>query len=178
MVDMGVLCGASEKGKIVVNRCLDKGYYINTWKLEKLLIIIHGIMLSKYGKPFFTEKITAEEHGLMIPQVDSDFIINAIAFKEKVIEYISLLEKEEETLNYVVDTYGKLDAFEIENQRKEFKVLKDICSNQNIDTMNKPNKEIPNALIETVFDYYKFYDFNIVKQNESSFQKKLKNKII
>ncbi len=53
MIDRRILCQASEKGKIVVNECLDRGYDIDTLKLEKLLILMHGIMLSAYGDPFF-----------------------------------------------------------------------------------------------------------------------------
>ena len=39
MEDTRILCEAGEKGKIVVNKCLDHGIEISTYKLIKLLNI-------------------------------------------------------------------------------------------------------------------------------------------
>lgn len=50
---------ASERGKYIVNKCIEKGYKINTLKLEKLLILIYGTILSKHQKHFFQEDIMA-----------------------------------------------------------------------------------------------------------------------
>lgn len=55
-----VLSIASEKGTIVVNECLRRGLYINTLKLEQLLILIQGRMLSLYNRPFFSQDVLLE----------------------------------------------------------------------------------------------------------------------
>jgi len=43
---------ASEKGVIVANKCIEKGIQLSAIKLELLLILMHGRMLSKYQKTF------------------------------------------------------------------------------------------------------------------------------
>ena len=145
-----VFCLASEKGVVVVNECLKKGIEINTLKLEQLLILIHGIMLSKYNKPFFYENVVARDFSLMIQEVDEDFRAYGIEFKEPFEEYITLLEKEEEVMKYVIEKYGNLDFFDL----NEFCVLKKLRkrfieeNKNNIDSKNI----IPNIEIEKEFD--------------------------
>ena len=34
-----LMCKASEIGKIIINKCLNKGVFINTQKLQKLLVL-------------------------------------------------------------------------------------------------------------------------------------------
>ncbi|MFQ6724517.1 MAG: hypothetical protein ACLRFE_04230, partial [Clostridia bacterium] len=109
-----VLCEASEKGKVVVNKCLNRGYHINTLKLEKLLIIIHGLMLVHHNKPFFKNSIIPTKNGLRIPEVDNDFIINAISFDKKFDEQIAFLDREWEITEYVIKKYGKMNTFELD----------------------------------------------------------------
>lgn len=169
MENRKILCGASEKAILVVNKCLDKNIPINTMKLEQLLIIIHGIMLSKYNTPFFKENVVAFQHALLIREVDADFRINAMNFKEKIEEFICLLDAEEQTVDEVITNYGKNDAFDL-MAKKELKLLKEICRFEGIEGACNV---VPNELIEKVFDYYKFYDVGIVKENETSFQKRL-----
>lgn len=108
-----VLCEASEKGAIIVNECLKRGLQINTMKLEQLLILMHARMLTLYKKPFFKQQVIVREHALMIDEVDEDFRIYAFEFKEVMEEYICLLEKEEEVMNYIIDNYGELDFFDL-----------------------------------------------------------------
>lgn len=146
MIQNCVLCVASEKGKIIVNRCLNKGFHINTLKLEKLLIIIHGCTLARYNRPFFPENIVTTQYGLMIPQVDEDFSIHSLEFNEQLEELIFLLDAEEEVINYVVNKYGNCDAFELD-EMNELQALKDIGF-----TAGRTNI-IPNTLIKGVFDY-------------------------
>ena len=61
MENRKILCEASEKGILVVNKCLEQNIPINTIKLQQLLIIIHGTMLSKYATPFFKQNVVALE---------------------------------------------------------------------------------------------------------------------
>lgn len=111
-----ILCEASEKGKVVVNHCLNKGCRINTLKLEKLLIIIHGMMLAHHKKPFFKNSIVPTKNGLRIPEVDRDFIINVISFDKKFDEQIAFLDREWEMTEYIINTYGKMDTFELDTE--------------------------------------------------------------
>lgn len=101
-----ILCEASEKGKIVVNKCIELGYEIEPLKLEQLLILIHGMMLAKYNKPFFEEEIISTEYGLVIREIERDFLEYSSGFKEKFQDYILLLEKEETTVDYIIKRFG------------------------------------------------------------------------
>lgn len=127
-----VLSIASEKGTIVVNECLRRWLYINTLKLEQLLILIQGRMLSLYNRPFFSQDVIARTHALMIDEVDKEFRINAIEFKEEIVEYVSLLSTEEEVMNFVLDSYGSLNVFELQ-ELYELKILKECYSKEGKD---------------------------------------------
>jgi len=140
-----ILCEASEKGAIVVNKCLNRGFEINTIKLEQLLILMHGRMLSLYNKPFFSQEVVARTHALMIDKVDKDFRIYAMEFKEKLEEYICLLEKEE-VMNYIIEKYGNLDFFEL----KELPVLKNL---KDLFSKEDQSNIIPNLKIEKMFNF-------------------------
>lgn len=168
MEDTRILCEAGEKGKIVVNKCLDHGIEISTYKLIKLLIMMHGIMLSRYQKPFFSQNVVATQYGPTIKEIDKELVFYALGFKERMCEYICLLENEEKVMDEVIEKYGTVDAFEL-NERKEFKLINEFCYEEG--TLNI----IPNELIENVFDYYKFYDIENISQKEETFKRKLKS---
>ena len=102
---------ASEKGVIVANKCMEKGIQLSAIKLELLLILMHGRMLSKYQKPFFRQNVVAGKQVLMIKEVDRNFILNK--FNERMQEYLVLLLKEEEVMNDIIEVYGRLDFFEM-----------------------------------------------------------------
>jgi uncharacterized phage-associated protein len=109
-----ILCKASEVGKIVVNKCLARGIFINTRKLERLLILMQLECLERSKKPLFTEDIVIWKSGIAIPKVDADFLCNAIGFTEEQTPYILLLEKEEEAVEYVLKEYAYMDSFELD----------------------------------------------------------------
>jgi len=159
-----ILCDVSEKSKIVVNRCLDLGYEIGVWKLEQLMIIIQGIMLVKYNKPFFEEKIISVTSGLVIRQIERDFIVYTLRFNEKLPEYIYLLEDEEEIVDEVIKKYGDKDYYDLKNSNK-IKLLSEICYEK-----TKMNC-VPNEMIKQVFEYYSFSLKNKDLEDEVSFQK-------
>lgn len=118
MVNNGILCLASEKAKIVVNKCLDKGIDINTFKLEELLIFIHTATLVKLNRPFFNQNVIATEQGLIIKEIEEDFKPYVIKFKDKFTEYISLLDDEEEIVNDVIERYRNLKTIGIDIKDK------------------------------------------------------------
>ena len=147
---MGVLCSASEKGKIVVNECLKRGLTIDTLKLEKLLILMHIKMLTEYRKPLFKEEVILFHHGLGIKEVDEDFrFILRPGFNEEIVEYICLLDAEEKVMNEVIRDYGKYDVFDL-NEVWQLKKLQRLFPDKN-------GQGIPYQIIMGEF-YDKFYD--------------------
>lgn len=102
------LCKASEIGKIIVNKCLDRGIEINTQKLHKLLVLaqIECIKDSKF--PFFSENIEVWDCGVVIREVDEDFRQYGVRFYEHLDEKIILLYSEIEYIDNVINQYGDL----------------------------------------------------------------------
>lgn len=107
------MCKASEIGKIVVNKCLSKGIAINTQKLQKLLVLIQVECIRRSGFAFFPEDIRVWDCGVAIKEVDEDFRANGAGFNEEQIVNIVLLMSEENYIDAILDNYGKLPAFEL-----------------------------------------------------------------
>ena len=142
-----ILCKASEIGKIIVNKCLSKNMKINTQKLEKLLVLSQIEYIKRTNKKLFKEDIYVWDCGVVIPEVDKDFMKYAIQFDEPQAEYILLLEEQENAINYVIDTYGNMDSFDINN----LKIIQDIIALA-IDYDNK--KLIPLVALHGKFLYH------------------------
>ena len=117
-----IMCKACEVGKIVVNKCLSKGIFINTQKLQKLLALMQIECIKRANKVLFKEDIVVWDCGVAIKEVDIEFRSEAIEFKEEQVEYITLLDKEEESVDFIISNYGCLSAFEI-NQLPEIREL-------------------------------------------------------
>ena len=145
MEDKRILHLSSEKGKFIVNDCLDSKLFINTLKLQKMLIIAHGEMLSRYDKPLFKEKVMTSEYGLFIPEVEKDFLMYENEFNQRLPIYVSLNELEEEIINEVVEIYGSFGQFKINNV-EELQKLKQICYKKN------SRRVVPNDIIKEVFN--------------------------
>ena len=144
MKDNRILHVDSEIGKIIVNKCLSRGYEINTQKLQKLMVLMHARLLTEHNKPFLRSKIIASKTaGVMIPQVDSDFIMYGLEFPEKFEEYVLLTESQETAVNNILARYGAFDVFEIFENTK-LKSLNDYCLKQGL-------KYIPNDLIKKAY---------------------------
>lgn len=60
--------------------------------------------------------------GIVIEEVDYGFIQYALEFKEEQIEYISLLDEQLKTVEYVLKEYGEMDAWNI-NKLPAIKML-------------------------------------------------------
>lgn len=108
-----VMCMAGEIGKIVVNKCLERNIFINTQKLQKLLVLMQIEHMKRIKTALFPQDILVWDCGVVIEEVDQGFIQCAIEFKEKQIEYISLLQEQEKTVEYVLKIYGDMDVFDI-----------------------------------------------------------------
>lgn len=158
MEDNRILHLSSEKGKFIVNKCLERKLFINTLKLEKLLILTHGEMLSKYGQEFFKEKVIAVEHGLILRDVERDFLMYENEFNKQLKPYIHLVGHEEEVVNEIVEEYGSFGTLKL-NNLKELQMLKNVYYN------NKATV-IPNEAIKEVFDAKNngIEDFKLVKK--------------
>jgi len=116
-----IMCKAAEVGKIVVNKCLSKDISIYTQKLQKLLVLMQVECIRRSAKPLFKEDIRIWDCGVAIKEVDDEFYNFAEGFICPLEEFITLLDAEEESVNYILDKYGSMDAFELndlpDNQR-------------------------------------------------------------
>ena len=108
-----VMCMAGEIGKIVVNKCLERNIFINTQKLQKLLVLMQIEHMSRIKTALFPQDILVWDCGVFIEEVDQEFIQYSIEFKEKQIEYITLLQEQEKTVELVLKIYGDMDVFDI-----------------------------------------------------------------
>ena len=139
MIDSKIMSLTCEKGKLVVNRCFDRGYQINTLKLEKLLLLMNVYMMASYQKSFFESPIESSKNGLRIPIIYKSFKEFGEKFDQKIVEYISLLDLEDIAVENVLDGYGQMDVFELDN----LKCLKEM---NNI-LLKTDKKDMPFAIL-------------------------------
>ena len=151
VANKGILCQASEKGKIIINKCINKDLFINTLKMEKLLILVHGNMLAQYNKPFFNENVVTYGRGLIIEEVDRDFLEGAVFFNKRYTEYVTLLDKEEEMVDRIIKLYGSLRVYDL-NQLSFLKKIEDKYATSNMKSIIS-NEAIKEAF--TLFPQYK-----------------------
>lgn len=109
------MCKACEIGKIVVNKCLSRKLFINTQKLQKLLVLMDIECISHTGHTLFDEDVRIWNCGVAIKEVDVSFRQYALSFNEPQIEYIALLDSEHKIIDEVLSDFGELDALEINN---------------------------------------------------------------
>lgn len=109
------MCKAAEVGKIVVNKCLaaTPPIPINTQKLQKLLVLMQVDCIRRSSKPLFKEDIRIWGCGVAIKEVDDEFYSYAEGFKHPLEEFITLLEAEEASANYILEQYGSMDTFDL-----------------------------------------------------------------
>lgn len=118
-----IMCKAAEVGKIVVNKCLDRGLSINTQKLQKLLVLMQIDCIRRSGKPLFKEDIRIWNCGVAIKEVDDEFTLYAEKFTEHMCEFILLLTAEEKAVDSVISEYGDLDAYDLNKLADVQKVI-------------------------------------------------------
>ena len=174
MIYTGALCEVCEKGKIVINKCLDKGYAINTEKLEKLLILMQGTMLAKYNKPLFRQDVVAVDVGLVVKELSRQLLVYeekiGKGFTENFGIYIALLQIEEQVMDEIIDKYGMLDFFEL-NSEEKIKRMVELCYTEGHKNI------VPHELMRELFFYYKFNEFDVVRQKFENYQKTFKRSI-
>lgn len=118
-----IMCKAAEVGKIVVNKCLDAKIFINTQKLQKLLVLMQVECIKRSGKPLFKEDIRVWKCGVAIKEVDEEFRNYGEGFNHKQEEFISLLVAEEQSIDYIIAQHGKKDAFELNDLPDNQKII-------------------------------------------------------
>lgn len=107
------MCKAAEVGKIVINKCIDRKIPIDAQKLQKLMALMQIDCIKESGKPLFKEDIVIWSCGVAIKEVNAEFSGIGDAFGIRQIEYINLLEDEENSVNRILDQFGKMDAVEL-----------------------------------------------------------------
>lgn len=138
-----------EKGKIVINRCLEKGYSIEPLKLQQLLILMHGVSLAKFNKPFFEEPVLATNYGLALEGIEEEFGEYSLGFQERFQEQLVLEIDEQAILESIILEFGIFDASSL---RKMYmlNVLEKACF------QNGKKIIVPNEFIREVFVDYGF----------------------
>lgn len=140
------MCKACELAKYTINECLDRNLKIDTPKVQKLLVLMQGIHLYRYGKYMFREKVEIWECGVAIREVHKAFKQYIFGINERQNCYIMLLDDEEEVLNEVLDTFGTMDVFEISQDPRLKKLVERFyVENQAVEV---PNEEIRKAFKE------------------------------
>jgi len=113
-------CMASEIGKIVANKCLDKNISLDTMKLENLLILMQVEYIRQTKKMLFQENIIVfDQQKLRIREVAGDFLAYYVGMfmiptDTRFREFITLLDKQEEVVDSIINKYGNLDNWDFE----------------------------------------------------------------
>lgn len=115
---LNIMCRASELAKYTINACLDMGYKIDTPKLQKLLTIMQGEYLAKYGEVLFPEPIEVWECGVAIRRVNDDFKSYVLGITEPQECYLALLDNEKYIIHSVLKEFGGYDVFELNQNPK------------------------------------------------------------
>lgn len=161
-------CMATEVGKIVSNKCLDRNISLNTLKLEKLLILMQVEYIRKTEKAFFQETIiVSNQHNTRIKEVEEDFLpyavnMDMISSDTRFCEYINLLMKQEEVVETIINKYGNLDAFDLEKT-------------PDIQLMHKISEELNTQNIQPPLIFYglgRFSNMNLDENTEPTEKQK------
>lgn len=137
---------AVEYSKRIINECLERKLEINTHKLEQLLILMQGRMLTEFGRPLFTNKIVATSTRVYVPDVDKAFFEYATGCHEKQYETVSFLDDELEIVEETLDWYAEIGPEFLENNT----YLKFLAQKSLKNAYDTP-QVIPNEFIEYVF---------------------------
>ena len=122
-VDCCCMCKAAEVGKIVVNKCLNAGIFINTQKLQKLLSLMQVDCIKRSHNPLFKEDICVWRCGIAIKEVDEEFRNYGERFDCKQEEFITLLNTEEKSVDYILTEYGQKDTYELNSLPHNQKII-------------------------------------------------------
>ena len=146
------LCEVSEIAKIIINKCLDKGYNLDFIKLHQLLTLIQGTMLARYDRTFFPQDIYNLETPIII-EVHKDILTYDINLERNNLEYTMSVE-EESVVEEILERFGIYNC----NTLKTTFVL-------NVLDKIRTGKEtvIPNEYLKMVFVEF---GFKVTKGNQ------------
>lgn len=138
-----------EKGKIIINNCLEKGYSIEPLKLQQLLILMHGVSLARYNKPFFESAVLVTKNGLILEEIEETFGDYSLGFVERFQECTPLSVTEQAIIDSIISEFG---IYDFASLRKMYmlNVLEKDCFQDSKKTI------IPNEFIKEVFLDYGF----------------------
>jgi len=78
------------------------------------LVLMQIYHMIRVKKVLFPQDILVNDScGVVIKEIDWEFMQYAIECNEKQTEYIYLLDEQEETIEYVLKEYGNMDAWDI-----------------------------------------------------------------
>lgn len=137
------MCKSCEIAKYTINMCIDLGLKIDTPKVQKLLVLMHGKHLAQYGEPLFPENVEAWECGVAIREVHKAFKSYVFGIEDRQECFLMLLNSEENIVHEVIKKFGKLDVFEI-NQDNRLRIIKETYFDGN-------SAIVPNNFIRKVF---------------------------
>lgn len=108
---------------------LDEQYYIDFYKLHKLMYYAQGYMITKYHRKLFVESIEAHSCGPFIPALLSLHTgFNRITAKYPENEIFPLTGTRIEAINYVLERYGNLSTDELIHLSKDTNPYKRVFS--------------------------------------------------
>ena len=102
------LCEASKIAKIIINKCLDKGYNLDFIKLQQLLTLIQGTMLARHDRTFFPQDIYNLEIPIII-EVHKDILTHDIILERNNPGYTMSIE-EESVVEEILEKFGIYDC--------------------------------------------------------------------
>lgn len=103
---------ATEVGKYIVNECLKREYFINTLKLNYLLIISKGLSES-LNHQLFKDVVVPTIGGLKIESIEEEYKYFIVGFKEKFKPESSLDEDSKLVIDYVLNHFGRFNPYEL-----------------------------------------------------------------
>ena len=102
------LCEASKIAKIIINRCLDKGYNLDFIKLQQLLTLIQGTMLARHDRTFFPQDIYNLETPIIV-EVHKDILTQDINLERNNPKY-TMSTEEESVVEEILERFGIYDC--------------------------------------------------------------------
>ena len=118
------MCKASEVSKVIINKCLSRGFSLTAPKLQKLLVVMQGKCLSEHDKELFKEEVLAWSCGVAVKEVNSDFKNYDFKNSKGLQAYVVLLDYEDKIIDEVLDKFGDKDAITISADYRLSKLVK------------------------------------------------------